>query len=122
MSLNWRHQTIFAFTSARSRKLCSGARRAVPEDSSSHAGRYPQEDKLRYCANTIRDVKEQAGLDLRFLIRMNSLCGLAASFEDCPGSPFSREWPAPLTRTPELHPINLDSRLRGNDKPEADTV
>ena len=35
---------------------------------------------------------------------MNSLCGLATPFKDCPGSPFSREWPAPLTRTPGYHP------------------
>ena len=35
--------------------------------------------------HNIHSVKEQAGLDLRFRWWMNGLCGLAVSFEDCPG-------------------------------------
>ncbi len=45
--------------------------------------------------------KNKRTLTCVFPWRMNGLCGLAMPFKDCPGSPFSREWPAPLTRTPE---------------------
>jgi len=46
---------------------------------------------------------------------MNSLCGLAVSFEDCPGQPFSREWPVPLTRTPEYYSRHgRDKRFLGH--------
>gem|GEM_PF-4875402 len=79
-----------------------------PDDSGPQAGRHAPGARLRYCANAIRDVKEQANLDQRFPVAdewsVRSRYALqrlsrVAVFAGMAGAADTHSWESPKART-----------------------